>query len=45
MYILSDDCESEPEAGLAAPAPAAPRGDGGLAGPVLAEAESRSWAS
>lgn len=29
MYILSDDCESEPEAGLVAPAPAAPRGDGG----------------
>lgn len=32
MYILSDDCESEPEAGLAAPAPAAPRGNGGLQG-------------
>lgn len=29
MYILSDDCESEPEAGLAAPAPAAPWGDWG----------------
>lgn len=31
-YILSDDCESEPEAGLAAPAPAAPRGNAGLQG-------------
>lgn len=29
MYILSDNCKSEPEAGLVAPALAAPRGKGG----------------
>lgn len=45
-YILSDDCESKPEAGPPAPAPSSPlTGSRGAAGPALAEAESRSWAS
>lgn len=45
-YILSDDSESEPEAGHPAPTPSSPSaGSGAAPGPVLAEAESRSWAS
>lgn len=46
MYILSYDCESEPEAGCPAPAPSSPVvGSRAAPGPVLAKAESRSWAS